>query len=67
MFVSRILALIQIQAAQDILVSDPTETFLYRSGNNETCEIDNPAEDRWYISIKGYRAYSGVDLFAEWE
>lgn len=39
----------------------------YRSGNDESCSIDNPAEDRWYISIKGYSAYSGVDLFVEWE
>ena len=51
--------------------SQPTESNYecrpYRSGNDESCSIDNPAEDRWYISIKGYSAYSGVDLFVEWE
>lgn len=39
----------------------------YRSGNNESCDIDNPAGDRWYISLKGYRTYSGVDLLVEWQ
>jgi len=51
--------------------SQPTESNYecrpYRSGNDESCSIDNPAEDRWYISLKGYRTYSGVDLFVEWE
>lgn len=39
----------------------------YRSGNNETCEIDNPGSGRWYISLQGYQAYSGVDLLVEWQ
>ncbi|MGM0630979.1 MAG: S8 family serine peptidase [Pseudomonadota bacterium] len=51
--------------------TQPTESNYecrpYRSGNNETCEIDSPAEDRWYISLKGYTSYSGVDLLVEWE
>ncbi|WP_287797091.1 S8 family serine peptidase [Idiomarina sp.] len=51
--------------------TQPTESNYecrpYRSGNNETCEIDSPAEDRWYISMKGYTSYSGVDLLVEWE
>ncbi|ATZ73292.1 peptidase S8 [Idiomarina sp. X4] len=51
--------------------SQPTESNYecrpYRSGNDESCSIDSPAEDRWYISIRGYSAYSGVDLFVEWE
>ncbi len=51
--------------------SQPTESNYecrpYRSGNNETCNIANPAEDRWYISLKGYTNYSGVDLLVEWQ
>ncbi|WP_282444816.1 S8 family serine peptidase [Idiomarina aminovorans] len=51
--------------------SQPTEANYecrpYLSGNNESCDIDNPAEDRWYVSIKGYTNYSGVDLLVEWE
>lgn len=39
----------------------------YRSGNNETCSIDNPGSGRWYISLQGYQAYSGVDLLVEWQ
>ncbi|MDV6316588.1 S8 family serine peptidase [Idiomarina sp. HP20-50] len=51
--------------------SQPTESAYecrpYRSGNNETCSIDNPAADRWYVSMKGYTNYSGVDLLVEWQ
>ncbi|WP_417441479.1 S8 family serine peptidase [Idiomarina sp.] len=51
--------------------SQPTESNYecrpYRSGNNETCSIENPAADRWYVSMKGYTNYSGVDLLVEWE
>ncbi|WP_417689685.1 S8 family serine peptidase [Pseudidiomarina sp.] len=39
----------------------------YRSGNNENCSIDNPDSGRWYISLQGYQAYSGVDLLVEWQ
>lgn len=39
----------------------------YRSGNNETCSIDNPSNGRWYISLQGYQAYSGVKLLVEWQ
>ncbi len=39
----------------------------YRNGNNETCNISNPAEDRYYISLRGYSAYSGVTLDVVWE
>lgn len=39
----------------------------YRYGNNETCNISNPAEDRYYISIRGYQNYSGVTLDVVWE
>ncbi|WP_322406543.1 S8 family serine peptidase [Idiomarina sp. PL1-037] len=51
--------------------SQPTESNYecrpYRSGSNETCNIESPSEDRWYISLKGYTNYSGVDLLVEWE
>ncbi|MBD3666668.1 MAG: S8 family peptidase, partial [Kangiella sp.] len=39
----------------------------YRYGNNETCSFSNPAQDRWYISIRGYSAYSGVTLQVDWQ
>ena len=39
----------------------------YRNGNNETCNISNPAEDRYYISLRGYSTYSGVTLDVVWE
>ena len=34
----------------------------YVSGNNEDCSLDNPNAGTWYISIRGYSAYSGVSL-----
>ncbi|MBY6211519.1 S8 family serine peptidase [Microbulbifer agarilyticus] len=37
----------------------------YRWGNNESCSISNPQSGTWYISIRGYSAYSGVTLQAE--
>ncbi|WP_319004914.1 S8 family peptidase [Microbulbifer aggregans] len=37
----------------------------YRYGNNESCSISNPQSGTWYISIRGYSAYSGVTLQAE--
>lgn len=39
----------------------------YRYGNNETCSFSNPAQDRWYISIRGYSSYSGVTLQVDWQ
>lgn len=36
----------------------------YKSGNNETCTFSNPSAGTWYIMIRGYRAYSGVNLSA---
>ncbi|MCW8875756.1 MAG: PPC domain-containing protein [Kangiellaceae bacterium] len=39
----------------------------YKNGNNETCSFTNPASGTWYISIRGYSAYSGVSLNAEWK
>ncbi|WP_066960016.1 S8 family peptidase [Microbulbifer sp. Q7] len=37
----------------------------YRWGNDESCSISNPQAGTWYISIRGYSAYSGVTLQAE--
>lgn len=37
----------------------------YRNGNNESCSFSNPQAGTWYISIRGYSAYSGVTLQAE--
>lgn len=37
----------------------------YKSGNSETCSLSSPAAGTWYISIRGYSAYSGVTLQAE--
>ena len=34
----------------------------YKSGNNESCSFSNPNGGTWYVSIRGYSAYSGVSL-----
>ena len=34
----------------------------YESGNNETCTFSNPGQDTWHISIRAYRAFSGLTL-----
>ncbi|MEE4245425.1 MAG: S8 family serine peptidase [Kangiellaceae bacterium] len=39
----------------------------YRNGNNETCNISNPQAGTWHISIRGYSAYSGVNLDVNWQ
>jgi serine protease len=39
----------------------------YRWGNNESCSISNPAQDRYYISLYGYQSFSGVTLNVVWE
>ncbi|GAA4344644.1 S8 family peptidase [Kangiella taiwanensis] len=39
----------------------------YQWGNNESCSISNPAEDRYYISLYAYQSYSGVTLHVVWE
>ncbi|MCW9018559.1 MAG: PPC domain-containing protein, partial [Kangiellaceae bacterium] len=38
----------------------------YRWGNSESCSFTNPAEDTWYISVRAYSTYSGVNINAEW-
>ncbi|MCW9017011.1 MAG: pre-peptidase C-terminal domain-containing protein, partial [Kangiellaceae bacterium] len=39
----------------------------YKDGNAESCSINNPGTDTWYISVNGYSAYSGVSISAEWK
>ncbi len=39
----------------------------YLAGNNETCTFSNPAAGTWHIMIRGYSAYSGVNLNASYE
>lgn len=34
----------------------------YRSGNSETCSFNLPQSGTWHIGIRGYSAYSGVNL-----
>lgn len=51
--------------------SQPTTTTYacrpYKSGNNESCTINNATAGTWYISLRGYSAYSGVTLSANWQ
>ncbi len=39
----------------------------YKGGNNEECTFTNPESGTWYISIRGYSSYSGVNLNVEWK
>ena len=39
----------------------------YKNGNNEVCTFSNPTAGTWYISLRGYSAYSGVSLNVEWK
>jgi serine protease len=39
----------------------------YLNGNNETCSFNNPAAGTWYIGIRAYRTYSGVNLSGSWQ
>ena len=34
----------------------------YRSGNNETCQFDNPNDGTWYVMMRGYSSFAGVEL-----
>ncbi len=38
----------------------------YRNGNSESCSFNNPASGTWYISVRAYSNYSGVNINAEW-
>lgn len=39
----------------------------YKNGNNESCSITNPVANIWYISIRGYSSYSGLNINANWQ
>ncbi len=34
----------------------------YKVGNNENCTINNPSAGTWYISIRAYSTFSGVNM-----
>jgi secreted trypsin-like serine protease len=36
----------------------------YLNGNAETCTLSSPVAGTWYVSVRGYTAYSGVNLTA---
>jgi len=36
----------------------------YLNGNNETCTFQNPTPGTWYIGVRAYSAFSGVNLEA---
>jgi len=38
----------------------------YRNGNSESCSFSNPQSGTWYISVRAYNAYSGVNINATW-
>ena len=48
--------------------SAPTTTSYdyrpYLTGNNETANVAAPTEGRWYIMVRAYSAFSGVELVA---
>ena len=50
--------------------SQPTTTAYdcrpYLSGNNETCTIAAPVAGTYHVMLRGYSAYSGVSLVANW-
>lgn len=39
----------------------------YQSGNNETCAIENVQAGTYYVMIRGYSAYSGVNLSGSYQ
>jgi serine protease len=38
----------------------------YRTGNNETCNFSSPSTGTYHVMIRGYSAYSGVRLIANY-
>ncbi|WP_164503658.1 M14 family zinc carboxypeptidase [Pleionea sediminis] len=50
--------------------SEPTtnqyECRPYRWGNNESCSFNNPGAGTWFISLRGYSEFSGVNIRASW-
>jgi len=51
--------------------SKPTTTEYdyrpYLAGSNETVTINNPTGGDWFVMIRGYQAYSGLTLVADFE
>ena len=46
-----------------------TASYDYRpflSGNNETVNVDTPTAGTWYIMVRGYNAFSGINLLASY-
>jgi serine protease len=39
----------------------------YLYGNSESCNFNNPQSGTWYISVRAYSSYSGVNINAEWK
>lgn len=39
----------------------------YATGNNENCSVTNPAAGTWYVRLRAYQAYSGVNLTISYE
>ncbi|WP_246722874.1 pre-peptidase C-terminal domain-containing protein [Aliikangiella sp. G2MR2-5] len=37
----------------------------YKWGNEETCNVANPQEGTWYVSVRAYNAYSGLTIRGE--
>ncbi|WP_172806772.1 S8 family serine peptidase [Endozoicomonas arenosclerae] len=38
----------------------------YRSGNSESCSFSSPGSGTWYVMLRGYSAFSGVSLVADY-
>ena len=38
----------------------------YKTGNEETVTVSNPVAGTWYIMLRGYNAYAGVTLLAQY-
>lgn len=39
----------------------------YKSGNEETCSFATPVAGTYHVMLRGYSAFSGVDLTGSWE
>ena len=39
----------------------------YKSGNNESCNFASPKAGKWYVTVKAYAAYSGLNLSARYK
>ncbi|MHC9512078.1 S8 family serine peptidase [Kangiella sp. M94] len=50
--------------------SEPTTSSYdcrpYKGGNTENCSFASPQAGTWHVMIRGYQAYSGVDLVADY-